>query len=307
MTYPKKMTLPSQGKIEPPVLPPKLITFDAYNTLYCSTTPIMEQYSAIALKYGIKVPVERLNERFRKTFQTLNDKYPNYGKHFGFSANDWWARLIRQVFLPTEVPESLVDDILERVLTKEGFIAYPDIIDFVKEVKGRFPDVIIGVVSNTDPDCYELLRQLGLFDYFKGAVYLSYDIELFKPDPKLFDYVVSDVVKRHPGIIGEGDSIKTFRRHCWHVGDEFKKDLLAAQKAGWNAVLVDRLNRNGLLNDLEQRSEMTEHDLYMDKLDQHAEKIWDHCRDQKHFVQLNETSFVVPNITVLKQLFLAEG
>lgn len=82
--------------------------------------------------------------------------------------------------------------------------------------------------------------------------------------------------------------------------------MLAAENAGWNGILVDRLNKNGYLDDYSSKVGMTEHELLLDKIDQHAENIWELCRDKDEFVQINERTFVVPNIRVVKHIFLQE-
>ena len=82
--------------------------------------------------------------------------------------------------------------------------------------------------------------------------------------------------------------------------------MLAIENAGGKGILVDRLNKNGYLDNYSSKVGMIEHELLLDKIDQHAENIWELCRDKEEFVQINERTFVVPNIRVVKQIFLQE-
>lgn len=65
MNYPKRIKineLVSFSKLSKP----KIVTFDAYNTLYATTLPVMEQYSRIGNKYGLLASTEDLTSRFPK-------------------------------------------------------------------------------------------------------------------------------------------------------------------------------------------------------------------------------------------------
>ena len=50
----------------PLLLKPKLVTFDAYNTLYSTTLPVMEQYSRLGRKYGLDSSAQELTLKFPK-------------------------------------------------------------------------------------------------------------------------------------------------------------------------------------------------------------------------------------------------
>lgn len=307
MTFPKKCSISNWVQANKQLPRPRLITFDAYNTLYCSTVPVMEQYAEIASKYGIEENEIDLVTRFTPIFKRLTLKYPNYGKHSQISADEWWTLLIKELFQSYQVTEEMVNEILARFKTNRSYTAYPDILEFIKAIKSQYPEVILGIISNTDPACYELLKSLGLFLYFTPYTYFSYDLDMSKPDPKIFDYVIDDVLKRNPDLLKFNESKENLLHGCWHIGDEMKKDMLAAERAGWNSILVDRLDRNGFLNNITSREDMTEHDLQLDKIDQHAEDIWEVCCNLKEFIQLNENTFVVPNLRVVRSMFLEES
>jgi len=80
----------------------------------------------------------------------------------------------------------------------EGFIKwpqgpYPDVKPFLKQLKHHIP---ISCLSNTNYLHWERVRdEMKLATYFEYA-FLSYEIEMFKPDFEIFDYVASQL--SHP-------------------------------------------------------------------------------------------------------------
>lgn len=306
MTFPKKYSISESIQTIKPLLPPKLITFDAYNTLYCSSIPVLEQYASIARKYGIIIDPNNLVKRFPECFKKLTKIHPNYGKYTNITGDEWWSILIKDLFQPHDVPQDMISKIVTHFKTKKAYSTYPDIIEFIKAIKLKYPDIILGVISNTDPAVYDLLKNLNLFQYFTPYTYFSYDLEISKPNPKIFDYVINDVLKKNPEITNGLLDRQSLLKHCWHIGDEIEKDMLAAENAGWNGILVDRLDKHGYLGDYSSKRSMTEHELLLDKIDQHVQNIWEICHAKDWFVQLNERTFVVPNIRVVKHIFLQE-
>ena len=70
MTFPKKISISDSTKKIKPLLPPKLITFDAYNTLYGSTIPVVEQCTNVNAKYSIFEVSNALVKRFPKCLKS---------------------------------------------------------------------------------------------------------------------------------------------------------------------------------------------------------------------------------------------
>lgn len=306
------------------LITPRLITFDAYNTLYCTTLPVIEQYMSVAEIYGIKTDRMKLVNKFTVVFKDLTLKYPNYGKYHNMSAIEWWSLLLTQLFTPHPISDAMINDILKRFQGQEAYAVYPDVLNFLKYCQLQYPNVKLGIISNTDPIVYILLENLGILDFFKDHLYLSYELDISKPDTRIFHHVINDVIGRHPDILVGLTQKNELAKYCWHIGDEMKKDMIAANNAGWNAILVDRLNRNGFFyetsdykhngdlgnnidnqshNYLLRRKDMNEYSLQIDKIDQHAMKIWNLSKDRTDFIQLTEKTFVVPNINTIQKMF----
>ncbi|SCU87128.1 LADA_0E02168g1_1 [Lachancea dasiensis] len=301
MKYPRRLTLEQWDRFSRTTKPPKLITFDAYNTLYSTTLPVMDQYSRIGQKYGLEVSAEELASRFPKVFKDLRQQHPNYGKRTGITAREWWRLLISAVFAPIETPQAMIAEIL-RVFDGFGaYTVYPDLLELLEHIKEEHPDTILGVASNTDPIMYTLLKNIGLQTYFGNHIYLSYDLELSKPDPKFFDAILQDVVHKNPEILANSN-LEDLKASCWHIGDEESNDLTGASAVGWNSVLIDRVDKYKHLSGTADGVTRQVSELYADKIDNHAAKSWETSLRQTDVVQLADREYVVANFNVLKKL-----
>jgi HAD superfamily hydrolase (TIGR01549 family) len=86
----------------------------------------------------------------------------------------------------------------------------------------------LGVVSNFTPDLEDLLRRMGLRDYFDFVI-VSSVVGAAKPDPGIFELAVSKACRPSHRLLYVGD----------HIGD----DIEGAWGAGLDAVLIDRGDR----------------------------------------------------------------
>lgn len=304
MTFPKK--IPANYWLNHSKFAlPKVITFDAYNTLYCPTLPVMEQYSEEGKKFGINVPSQILTERFPHVYVELKSKFPNYGKAQNLTANEWWAMLIKKVFLPHDVPNNMVESILNRFEGKQAYAVYPDVLELLQFLTENYPETVIAIISNTDPNVHKLLENLEILRYFKDFTYFSYEIELSKPNPRLFDYVLNDILEKRPDLLSGNETVAAIKKRCWHIGDEVKNDFEAAEKVGWNSVLIDRTNSHGYFNvEIKANTNFSEYDLSVQKVDQNMNKIWQLCKEQEDVVQTDSNSYVLSNLYSFKNLFL---
>lgn len=114
--------------------------------------------------------------------------------------------------------------------------------------------VVIGVITNSDNRTADILTSLGVKvhplhygqqpdsisqagEYDIDFTVLSYDVGVEKPDPRIFkgaEEMLADSL---------GAEKQLFKAEEWskvYVGDEFDKDVVGANGAGWCAVLVDR-------------------------------------------------------------------
>ncbi|ODV62272.1 Dpi35p ASCRUDRAFT_20059, partial [Ascoidea rubescens DSM 1968] len=262
---------------------PKIISFDAFGTLYTPIKPSVTQYYEIASLpyYNYHKPLAQLNKDFGVYFKYLYKKYPNYGKYSNIfeHADYWWAYLIRKLFEPYVVSNKFLNHLLND-LTFNAYSTFDDLkyisrklkdidlnnynneIGNMEKMKTKDNKIIFVVISNGDPRVKLILDSLKLSykpnqnhnsqSFFnENFVFISYDIDLFKPDKKFFDYVLKSLISKGLIINYDNNNIENLQillKSCWHIGDEYGKDVLGAKNAGWNAILVDRRNNFGFFS-----------------------------------------------------------
>ena len=283
--------------------PPKVITFDAYQTLYGAKRPILEQYSIISAKYGINVDIKTLKSRYVAAWWEFKKKYPLYGKYNGISPAGFWRELVRKTFEPERLPNEALDEILKRFEGEEAYTVYPDVLHLLKFLKAKHPDIALGIISNTDPTMYKVLDNLGLSEYFDGCIYLSYDLEIGKPDKEVFDYALADITKKRPELLRDC-KLEELKKRCWHIGDELEKDLRGANAAGWNSILIDRENYNNFFDRESLNSpQHSEKLLTISKLEHHAENVWEASMDMNDTLEITDTKYAISNFKPFIQMF----
>lgn len=90
----------------------------------------------------------------------------------------------------------------------------------------------LGVVSNADGRIHQLLGQSGLRDYF-AVVIDSHVVGREKPDPAIFQLAL--------------EQTNAQAAHTLFIGDIYGIDIIGAERAGLQAVLIDVLNGYGEL------------------------------------------------------------
>lgn len=187
------------------------------------------------------------------------------------NVHDWWAQIIQMSFHPHALHPDVVRGLDNHFQTRRAYELYPDVIpalEMLTRLKENPEEKLLaaceagtktaaaattisfnfGVISNSDPRVFSILKNLGLDVFFPdhSDVYLSYDMGISKPDPKVFGHVAAT-----QKLLGESsDDNVQVEYHFFHVGDEVEKDQQAASRVpGWSGVLVDRSGdtfKNGL-------------------------------------------------------------
>lgn len=176
-----------------------LITLDAFDTLFHPRLPVPQQYAQTAHAFGLSpslVTSESLQPAFKAAFKAHAKQHPNYGRDLAVRGQyggprQWWAEVIEGSFarvlglaqdrnVSNQLPQGLVQRLLDRFASSEGYALYPDVPEFMarmRDVKtqltqrqapknnyafGSFERVVVGVVSNSDDRISTVLESLGL-------------------------------------------------------------------------------------------------------------------------------------------------
>ncbi|KAL2819322.1 hypothetical protein BDW59DRAFT_121350 [Aspergillus cavernicola] len=167
---------------------PLLLTLDAFNTLFHPRHPIPTQYASSASAFNIPISSSALQPAFRASFKALSASHPNYGRDLALRGQyagprQWWEDVIRSSFARAlaesksksnskyhnssemEVPDALIEDLLERFASARGYKLYEDVGPFFRELRACREErrrVVIGVVSNSDDRISSVLESLGV-------------------------------------------------------------------------------------------------------------------------------------------------
>lgn len=204
---------------------PRLVTFDAFDTLFTPHPAVHVQYARVAQSFGVHVDPMTVQESFKSAFKAMSARAPNYGKHLGMRYETWWEELIENLFSmhTRAVPPGLAPALVER-FNGRGYRLFSDVEETLRRMDGWRGKVKIGILSNSDPRVPQILETHGIRKHF-DIISLSYD-SYAKPDRRIFDHTV------RVADVSAGE--------CLHVGDNLVKDYHAALHAGWQAVYLDR-------------------------------------------------------------------
>ncbi|MCG8683946.1 MAG: HAD family hydrolase [Desulfobacterales bacterium] len=199
-----------------------MLFFDIDNTLLDNDTA--ESLAAISIYNQNQQLQEFYSEDefsniWNETAEKLKQKYRD-GK---FNFQRLCQGIVKEVFKNT-CNEQETETIISEYLTayEENWQLYYDVLPMLD----RYKDIPKGIISNGDKELQRhKLRKTGIDHYFSTVV-ISGDIEIFKPDPRIFLHAVEKA--------GMEPS------QCWYIGDQEVTDAKAAKDSGLTGVWLNR-------------------------------------------------------------------
>lgn len=147
---------------------------------------------------------------------------------FGELKDPFWLHYARRSLLVFECAQEVADQLAPQIhsymqsgIQIEDWVP-PDVSETLQELKEA--GFRLGVLSNRSTPFDEQLEYLGLNEYFKFALAAG-EVESWKPDPKIFQHALN--------------RLETSPEQTLYVGDNYYADILGAQQAGLQPVLVD--------------------------------------------------------------------
>lgn len=193
---------------------------------------------------GVRVSEADIKRKFGTAFARMSQQHPNYGKATNLDIEQWWQMIISDVFAGWNVPYYAFSGLYSHLNSTQPYYVYGDAMGLFKALnqrnkKGDGEDEIkAAILTNSDPRMRDILNDL-LFKVLPNQptdipCFISYETGHEKPHGAAFadieDYAEKQIGPR-----------ATDTQCLWHVGDHVHKDYNGALKAGWNAVLVDRM------------------------------------------------------------------
>ena len=210
------------------------VLFDLDGTLRLSDPPSIDTFHQYAHELGIPLDSERQRDARRwvsaywaNSTELLED-IESFGNHPENGA--FWTNHARKHLLnlggTTEQAEALAPRITQYMLDRyepKGIVAEGalDVLDNLRANGYR-----MGVVSNRQAPIGDEITVLGLGSYFEITLAAG-EVELWKPDPRLLEHAAGLM-----GITCEG---------TLYVGDNYHADVIAAEAAGMQPILIDPL------------------------------------------------------------------
>jgi putative hydrolase of the HAD superfamily len=197
------------------------VTFDVGGTLIDPYPSVGHIYSEVAAQCGANaLDPELLNQRFRHVCRVFARPLQ--------SALDW-TELVDRVFdgLVQRPPsQTFFRRLYDRFRDPGVWCVHHDVrpvLDRLRRAKIR-----TAVISNWDDRLRPLLDRLGLSEWLEPII-VSCEVKASKPDPAIF--------------ITAAAALNLTPAHILHVGDDRRRDLEAARRAGFQALLLDRRSR----------------------------------------------------------------
>lgn len=139
----------------------------------------------------------------------------------------WWAdfnaRLCRGLGIPSSRTRQVVGALWQAFGEPEHWRLFPEVRQVLDELQDR--GYQLGVVSNWDSRLIPICQALGVTHYAR-FVLASAVVGMEKPDKRIFDLALANA--------------EVAPSQAVHVGDDYEADVIGAQRAGIDAVLLDR-------------------------------------------------------------------
>lgn len=206
--------------------------FDAGNTLIRVRGSVGAVYAAVARRHGMAADARVLEDGFRRAFRERQAGFmPAVSRpHSPERERAWWRALVEEVFreaagwgsLPKRF-DAFFDELYREFEEPRHWEVFPDVLPCLEDLEARgFP---LGVLSNWDSRLHRVLGALGLAERFR-FVLVSAEFGAEKPDPAIFREAAR-LLGPDPGEV-------------LYVGDLIREDVLGAQAAGLQGLLLDR-------------------------------------------------------------------
>ncbi|NXJ76405.1 HDHD3 protein, partial [Trogon melanurus] len=210
----------------------RLLTWDVKDTVLRLRQPVGESYAAEARAHGVQVQPETLSRSFREAYGAHSRRFPNYGRGWGLSSQQWWVDVVKQTFRLSGVQEDgiltlMAENLYRDYCSAQNWEVLPGADETLSRCRQR--GFHMGVVSNFDKRLENILSRCNLRHHFE-FILTSEDVGFAKPDGRIFEKAL-----RLGGVPPE---------QAAHVGDDYVRDYRAARAVGMHSFLL-RAARQG--------------------------------------------------------------
>jgi putative hydrolase of the HAD superfamily len=208
----------------------RIILFDAVGTLIAPSPGVAEAYHAAGRRFGSSLAVETIRLRFRDAFNRQEVFDAQQLQPYATTETrerQRWRTIVGEVFHDVADREALFESLWEHFAQPHHWRIYDDVADCWQRLTQA--GYRVGIASNFDSRLEAILnsRHTPCAVSLTGAArYISSQIGYKKPSLEFFRAIERSLQVRPEQIL--------------LVGDDLENDYLAARRAGWQALLLDR-------------------------------------------------------------------
>jgi putative hydrolase of the HAD superfamily len=219
--------------------PIKAILFDAVGTLIYPEPSVGEAYAAIGAKHGSTLKPDEIENRFPRAFRRQEEQDARNGYRTSEARElERWQTIVAEVFRDQPEPLAPFQELWDHFAKPEAWRCYPD----AQEIwEFCYHDVELCLASNFDTRLHRVAP--GVKGLWVGHWrYSSADLGWMKPASGFFHTVCNKMTVEPQETL--------------YVGDDLECDYFASQKAGLQAILVDRKQKHYEINCVANLSEL---------------------------------------------------
>lgn len=169
-------------------------------------------------------------EGYRFVYEAVRQRLPDYSFAAMLAEREAWARtgvdfILRKIvrrLLPEVKTQAIfgpLRDYLIETYDQHNLLS-AGAVEVLEALRARWR---LGIIANQPPECRRSLERRGLLDYF-DVVAISDELELHKPDPRIYEWAISRAVCEPSRTV--------------MIGDRRDNDIAPAKSALMRAILV---------------------------------------------------------------------
>lgn len=212
---------------------PHVIFLDAVGTLFGLRQSVGEVYCHFAAKSGVYVEATQLNQAFIASFRTApRCAFPGASPQaLPQLEYNWWKDVAANSFATVDALARFPDfdqffqPLFAYYETADPWYLYADVLPALNHWHRK--GITLAVISNFDSRLYQLLRVLGLGEFFSSLT-LSSQVGAAKPDVAIFHRALA--------------AYPISPEQACHIGDSWSEDVQGAIASGIHPIWLHREN-----------------------------------------------------------------
>ena len=205
---------------------PKVFVFDAVGTLIKPAEDVATTYQRIGRNFGSQLTRDEISFRFQTGRKTVFDSGPSFVASDSLALQQW-RQLASAVFGELAEFDQMYGKLWEHYSLPSSWRVFDDVLATLAMMEQA--GVQVAIASNFDSRLMALCRRLKPLDRIPD-VFCSSETGYAKPAKEFFSTISS--------------RLKCPANRMVMVGDDFQNDIVAARRAGWQAVFADRSSRD---------------------------------------------------------------